>query len=113
MRKPDIGDAAAKFISAINALATLPISLQERLITAFLSGLNRLETEGLTPELADRWEHLFTRLTSNPNLALGDAPVHGTVRAMNDDEARDVASELMLLARAVWQEAARQEYQGR
>lgn len=111
-----VHDAAGKFSQATDSLATLPHSLQERLTYAYTGGLSRIEAGSLPDEMAADLDRLIDRLTSNPHNAQpppGGGSVHATILAMSDDEAREVAAQLMALAHEVWQESCRRQYQRR
>jgi len=102
-------DAVAKLDQAVDALATLPDSLQDRLFVAYDENLSRIESEGLPEEMAADLERIRQRLSTKS----GPSPIRATLSEMTDEEAREIATLVMALARAVLQESYRRRYQPR
>jgi hypothetical protein len=99
-------DAVTKLDQAVEALATLPDSLQDRLLVAYDEGLSRIESEGLPKEMAADLERIRQLLSAN-----AASPVRATLREMTDEEARKIATLVTTLARDVSQESYRRQYQ--
>jgi hypothetical protein len=109
--RPNIRNASIECTKAITALATLPSSLHERLVAAFTVGIFHITPEDLPDELRADYESLRERATAKDAVHHGEGPVHATVREMSEEDAREVASQVLELCQAVWRESSRQRYQ--
>lgn len=104
-----IHNAKARLGLAVDALATLPNTLKERLIYAALHIVNDMKAQDLPPgDLRSKFERLKESLTRMPPQPPSDGEVQATIRAMTDPEAEETARGIVALAREVEEEVWRQ-----
>ena len=109
--RPNIRNASIQCTSAIKNLATLPDNLQNRIIAACVGGFFHVNPEDLPDELREDYEALRERVTAKDIVNPNEGRVHATLREMDEDEARDVATELFAFVQAVWRESSRSRSQ--
>lgn len=83
-----------KLYTAMRALATSPATIQDRLVSAYLSGLMALKAEDFE-DAGDRaaFDQIMAALTSTE--ATGDeGQVRASAQRMSDDEAAEVARQI-------------------
>lgn len=107
-RRPNIRNASIECTKAISNLATLPSSLHERLVSSFIGGLFHIKPEDLPDGLRRDYEALHERITSKDAVHHGEGRVHATVRELSEEDAREVATQVLAFAQAVWRESSRQ-----
>ena len=110
-RQPNIRNASIECTKAISALATSPDSLHDRLVAALTGGFARVKSEDLPDELREDYEALHERVTAKDFVNPSEGRAHATLREMGEEDLRDVATQLLAFAQAVWRESSRQRYQ--
>ena len=90
--------AHEKLTGAVHALATGPGPINERLADAFVIHLVHVQPKDDLPEhLRTDFERLLGRVTTHGPELEGEGQIHASVRAMTQDEAVEVAREIMRL----------------
>lgn len=94
----NLSHAREKFSAAVDALATHPGSIKERLISAYAGSVLSVRDYpgGVPAGFAQRLNELHARMTAVP----GDGSIAATVNAMPDDEAVECAKEIVAIT---WQ----------
>lgn len=82
------------FIKARGTLATHRGGIKERVIAAGRCGISVYDAETLPSDLVDDYKDLVTKLTQGP-YASGDGAVEQTVNGMSEDDAVEIAQEIM------------------
>ncbi len=105
--RPNIHNASIQCSKAISALATLPDSLPNRVIAACIGGFFHIKPADLPDELREDYETLRERLTAKGILYRNEGRVHATLREMDEEETRDVATQILALCQAVQRASSR------
>ena len=82
---------------AVRGMATSPKRLQERLGDAYVFNLTHIRAENVTPDVWLRLQHVEQALTHVPAKG-SEGTVAATTAVMNDDEALQLAIEIVNIA---------------
>jgi hypothetical protein len=98
-----MGSVREEFIRTTNILATHPGPIKDRLVASFrgIGFLVDLDNRKMPSELREEISELLNLLTNKPAMNLGEGAIHATVRAMTEDEAVEVAKQIMHVAHLV------------
>lgn len=95
---------AEKFSAAVYSLATSPKSIQQRIADAFIYSLIHIKPdEDLHEDLRFRFQSLHERVIQEKPVYEGEGTIQATTRNLSDDEAVEIAREIMAMAYEVEQ----------
>jgi hypothetical protein len=85
-----------KLYNSMRILVTSQASLKERLLAAWLQH-GHLQAERFPPEKRKTWEALKATATTMPPTSESEGRLHASIGALTDDEAKQMAGDLLEL----------------